>query len=697
MQRKLSNPRYRLFLLIATIGLFSILSGCTTIDFEQFQQEPSINANESQGGDQTENQSEEQVGLLEDEESFIFVEEIVIVLLFIASIVGIAARRFRVPYTLGLVVIGLLITLFPQVDIRIQPTLIFALLIPPIVFEGAFHLNINDLRRDIIPILTFAIPGVILTMVIVGALVSWGTGIPIIYTLVFGAIVAAIDPVAVIALFRNIGVPKRLQVLLEGESLLNDGTSIVLYGLVISIAITASEFNLFSSIIDFIRIAGGGVIIGLVLGGLIAQIIDRIDDYLIETTLTTILAYGSFLIAEEVFHVSGVLAVVGAGLIAGNIGPAGMSPTTRIVLFNFWEYAAFLANSFIFLLIGLQIELSSLFGSWQVIAIAIIAVIIARAVTIYGLAWVGRSIPFRWQHILNWGGLRGAISLALALSLPLVLGDTRNQLQVMTFGVVIFTLLVQGLTIGPIVRRLGISERSTIKEEYERRHARAMATQASYEHLEQMRQSGLISAHTWGVISPLLERYNQVLVEATKDVLTDHPELEAEEMETAWRETLQAQRSTLSTLLNDGVIGEETYVQIVSEVDAALTSEAQNWPELIRRQSGLHMPINRLLSAVIQEQDLENALSVLTKLGFSVTHLPSTGGFLGRRSVTLLIGLVEGQEKNAVDALSSSCKKRVEYVSTPLEAGPTPFPNPIPVNVGGATIFVFEVERFEEF
>jgi uncharacterized protein YaaQ len=212
-----------------------------------------------------------------------------------------------------------------------------------------------------------------------------------------------------------------------------------------------------------------------------------------------------------------------------------------------------------------------------------------------------------------------------------------------------------------------------------------------------MRQNGLISDHTWQSISPLLEQYNQVLVEATKEVLTDHPELEAEEMETALRETLQAQRSTLSTLLKDSVISDETYIQLVSEVDAALTSDVLNWPELIRRQSGVYPPVNRLLSAVIQEQDLENALSALTKLGFLVTHLPSRGGFLGRRSITLLIGLAEGQEKTAFEALSSSCNKRVEYVSTPIESGPIPFPNPIPVNVGGATIFVFEVERYVEF
>lgn len=693
---QISSIRQLIKLIAPLLLLIFIISACSPTNLQTIL-DVSPEATEGAPGVDKGSAQLEGESNLSEEESFILIEEIIVILLFIASLVGIVARRLRVPYTIGLVVIGLLITLLPQVDITIQPTLIFALIIPPIVFEGAFHLNINNLRRDIVPILTFAVPGVILTMTVVGVIVSWGTGIPIIFTLVFGAIVAAIDPVAVIALFRNIGVPKRLQVLLEGESLLNDGTSIVLFGLIIAIAVSGREFNLFISVVDFIRIAGGGIIIGLILGALISQIIDVIDDYLIETTLTTILAFGSFLIAEEVFHVSGVLAVVGAGLIAGNVGPAGMSPTTRTVLFNFWEYAAFLANSFIFLLIGLQIDISSLYNSWQLIAIAIIAVLIARAVTIYGLAWVGRDIPLRWQHVLNWGGLRGAISLALALSLPLVMGDARSQLQVMTFGVVIFALLVQGLSIGPLVRKLGISQRSAVKDEYERRHARAIANQASYEHLKQMHLNGLISSHTWQSISPQLEQYNQVLVDATKKVIANHPELEAEEMDTALRETMQAQRSTLSTLLNDGVISDETYIQLVTEVDAALTSTDLNWPEFLRQQSTLHKPVTRVLTAIIQEQDLENALSSLTKLGFYVTHLPSKGGFLARQSITLVIGIAEGQEKIAFEALRSSCKKRVEYVTSPFAAGPLPLPDPIPVNVGGATIFVFEVERYEQF
>jgi CPA1 family monovalent cation:H+ antiporter len=167
----------------------------------------------------------------------------------------------------------------------------------------------------------------------------------------------------------------------------------------------------------------------------------------------------------------GVLAVVAAGLVTGSIGPAGMSPTTRIVLNNFWEYAAFLANSFIFLLIGLQIDMSLFFASWENILIAILAVLAARALIIYGLSWTGKDIPLRWQHVLNWGGLRGAVSLALALSLPLTLGEARSELQVMAFGVVVFTILVPGATMKRLVKRLNLVERDEMKEEYQRRHA----------------------------------------------------------------------------------------------------------------------------------------------------------------------------------------------------------------------------------
>jgi CPA1 family monovalent cation:H+ antiporter len=632
-----------------------------------------------------------------DQDPILVIEEVVIILLLIATVVGIVSRQLRVPYTLGLVVMGLFLTLLPNVQVDLPPNLILGLLVPPLIFEGAFNLNFNVLRRDLIPILVFAVPGVVLTMVIVGYLVTWGTGLPLVMTLIFGAVVAASDPVAVIALFRKMNVPKRLQVILEGESLLNDGTAIVLFGIVTGAALGAHQFNLLMGIIDFLRISGGGLVIGLGLGYLIAQLIYRIDDYLIETTLTTVLAYGSYLIAEQIFHVSGVLAVVAAGLVTGSIGPAGMSPTTRIVLNNFWEYAAFLANSFIFLLIGLQIDLSLLFASWENIVVAILAILAARALVIYGLSWTGRDIPLRWQHVLNWGGLRGAVSLALALSLPLALGDARSELQVMAFGVVVFTLLVPGATMTRLVKRLNLVERSENREEYQRRHARAVAVRAATSHLAGLHRKGLISDYTWSTLSPRLEEHNQALIHSVHEVIAAHPDLEADEMNAARRESLQSQRSTLTSLVKDGVISEEIYAELVEEIDTALGNEATSWPEMTNQFRMGQNRINRLIMAVIQEQDRESALSVLAKLGFAVTRLSSVGGFLGRRNVTLLIGLQAGQEGAAVEALSRSCKQRVEYVSTPLEAAaPLPLPTSMQVSVGGATIFIFEVERYEE-
>ena len=276
------------------------------------------------------------------------------------------------------------------------------------------------------------------------------------------------------ALFRTLGAPKRLALLMESESLFNDGTAIVVFNLVLMAALTGA-FHPFQGAVDFLRVAVGGLAVGFVSGWLIAQLIARIDDYLIETTLTTVLAFGAYLIAERL-HFSGVLAVVAAGLINGNIGPQGMSPTTRIVLFNFWEYMAFLANSLVFLLIGLQVNIPMLRANWQPVLLAVLAVLVSRAVVAYGLGWIHNRltdpIPWRWLHVLNWGGLRGAIALALALSLPAALGPGRDLVRVMAFGVVLFTLLVQSMTMKPLLRRLGIAARDPIQIEYEMRHAR---------------------------------------------------------------------------------------------------------------------------------------------------------------------------------------------------------------------------------
>lgn len=642
---------------------------------------------------------------------FVLAEEVIIGLLLIAALVAIFVRRYRLPYTVGLVGIGLLISaVFPEPIPRlISSEIILSLLVPPLIFEAAFHLRLDDLRRDLGLILLLAVPGVILSMLVVGGLISLANiGIRIELALVFGALIAATDPVAVVALFRRLGVPKRLQVLLEGESLFNDGTAIVMFNITLAIAGLAAhgessispDSGLGMWIAEFLKVAGGGVLTGVVLGMFASQIIGRIDDPLVETTLTTVLAFGSYLIGEHVLGVSGVLAVVTAGIVNGNVGPQGMSATTRVVVFNFWEYAAFLANSFIFLLIGLAIDIADLTNNLPAIGIAILAVLLARALGIYGLSIFNRGISTKWKHVMYWGGMRGAIALALALTLPVniepgMLAEV-NLLRNMAFGVVLFTLLIQGISMDWVIKKLELVQRSHIQEEYERRHARFVAGRAGYDYIRRMNQQGLLSEHTWQRLAPIMQRQNDTLVEAVKQVITSNPKVEAEELDTAHREALRAQRSALVGLLRDGVISEETYSQLVGEVDSALTEQNYPWPELLRSGPS-RFPVTHLMAVVIQEADLENTLGSLNKLGFSVARLSSTGGFLSRRNVTLLVGVHEGRTDVAVKALKNSCQQRVEFVSSPLRGGTFPMPAPTQVTVGGATVFMFEVESYDEF
>ncbi len=503
-------------------------------------------------------------------EDIIFIEGVMVILLLIASGVAVAARRLHVPYTVGLVIIGLVITLLNPQQVEFTPQIIMLLLVPPLIFEAAFHIRFDDLRRDFWLILLLAVPGVILTTLLVGWLVSWGTGLALQAALVFGALIAATDPVAVVALFRRLGAPRRLQVLLESESLLNDGTAIVMFGLMVSAALQGG-FDLRQGISQFVTVAGGGLVVGLIFGLTISQFTKRIDDALVETALTTVLAFGSYLLAET-FHVSGVLAVVTAGVISGNTSRRYMSASTRIVVFNFWEYAAFVANSFVFLLIGLAIDLNVLFENWRAIIWAIIAATLARMVSTYAFSLFGREISAKWKHVLFWGGLRGAITLALALSLPEegIFVAERGRLQAMAFGVVLFTLLVQGFSMDWLIKRLKLVVRSPAQDEYELRHARFVAGRASYDHLRRRSQEGMISEHTWQKLSSLMKKKNDVLMEEVKQVMTSEPVVEAEELDTAYREALRAQRTALTGLLRDGVITEENYSQLIGEVDEAL-------------------------------------------------------------------------------------------------------------------------------
>jgi len=623
-----------------------------------------------------------------EEERIIVIITAVIGLLMIAALVGIVTNRLRLPYTVGLVLIGLALSLRGQEQIHIPPAIFLGLLVPPLIFEAAFHIKPDDLYRDLAPILALAIPGVLITTFLVGGMVTLGTGFPVSLALVFGALAAATDPVAVVALFRSLGVPKRLQVLLEGESLFNDGTAIVIFNIMVAIAVSGS-FDLIGSMFDFVIVAGGGLVVGFILGILISRIIGFIDYPLIETTLTIVLAYGSYIIAEQ-FHVSGVLAVVAAGLVNGNLSPKATAPTSRMLIFNFWNVAAYLANSVIFLLVGLQINLGVFIANWLVIVWAILAILIARAVGVYGLLGFKKDVPFRYKNVLYWGGLRGAISLALAISLPPSLGAAREDIQAMAFGVVLFTLLVQGLTMKPLINKMNLIQRSEAQEEYERRHARAVMAKVSYERLETMHKEGLISSYLWERLAGPLKQHAEALSRAVEEASHVDPSLEFQELDSAFRDMLQNQRGALTALLRDGIISEEIYSQLISEVDMAITDRRSNLIELLHTDAS--QTIDGLMTVIVQEADVENVIASMNRLGLPVTRYSSTGSFLGRRNVTLLVGTFREQEENLKKAISRASRQRVEFLPSPGQGADT---TSTPVTIGGATIFAFDVERYQ--
>jgi CPA1 family monovalent cation:H+ antiporter len=399
-----------------------------------------------------------------------FTIAIFITLLLIASCVAMLTKWVRVPYTLALVVVGLAISpmhFLPPV--HVSPDLILLIFLPALLFEAAWNLKLKELRANLAPVLLLATVGVGLSVGVIGAVIHYAIGLPWTPALLFGAIISATDPVSVLALFKKLGAPERLSVIIEGESLLNDGTAVVVYRILLGVVTGATAAGsggglALSSLREFAVVVLGGLAIGAGVGFLASRVTSYFDDHLLEITLTTVAAYGSFLLAETV-HVSPVISVLAAGVIIGNYGwRVGMSANTQVAVDSFWEYAAFVVNSLVFLLIGLEIPLLMLEQHVVHIMWAVIAMLASRFVVVYGLVTLSnrltQPVSARWQHVLFWGGLRGSLSVALVLSLPLELPD-RVQLVAMTFGTVIFSLLAQGLTVSPLLRWLRIGREYT--------------------------------------------------------------------------------------------------------------------------------------------------------------------------------------------------------------------------------------------
>jgi CPA1 family monovalent cation:H+ antiporter len=390
--------------------------------------------------------------------NLIYPVELVAVMLMISAAVAMAVKWIKIPYSIGLVAIGLIISLthvLPQISMT--PDLILVVFLPALLFEASWNLKLDELKRNWISVGALSTIGVLISMLVIGACLKFFGQMGTTTALMLGAIVSATDPISVLAIFKKLGVSKRLSTIMEAESLFNDGTAVTLFQIMLLVILSGSASSVPIALGNFLVIFGGGIATGLVIGLASCKLISWFDDHLLELMLTTLVAYGASLVAYQI-NVSPVMAVVTASILLGSFKKHSvMSESTRIAITTFWEFAAFIVNSLVFLLIGLQINLSLLAKYAELIGISILGLLLSRLIIAYVLIQFTSikeaPIPLGWRHLLFWGALRGSLSMALALSLPINFPQ-REELIVITFAVVLFTLMAQGLTLEPLVKLL---------------------------------------------------------------------------------------------------------------------------------------------------------------------------------------------------------------------------------------------------
>lgn len=407
--------------------------------------------------------------------------EAVALLLLVAAAVAVIAQRLRMPYATGLVITGIVLTYIPHAPhLSMTRDLIFTVLLPPLIFEAALFLPWQLLRREMPVVVVFATVGILIAAAVTAAGMHWLAGWPLISAALFGALISATDPVSVIALFRQSGIKGRLRILVEAESLFNDATAAVLFGLLLAI-FHGVQPTVSGVLRDISLTLAGSVACGALAALPLSWLAARTADHLVRITLSLVAAYAPFLAAEH-FHLSGILATLTAGLIVARTGAGNPGARkTHESVEAFWEVVAFLANSLIFLLIGMHegglqhaagtassTALSTTLSTMKNGAIAVAVVLAGRAATIYPLSSLFSATRWRLagahQHVLFWGGLRGALALALALGLPPDL-PLREPLVTACFAVATFSLVVQGLTMAPLLTGLGIAARETGKSD----------------------------------------------------------------------------------------------------------------------------------------------------------------------------------------------------------------------------------------
>lgn len=467
----------------------------------------------------------------------------------------------QIPYTLLLVIVGLCLAFVDVRLVNLSPGLILEIFLPPLLFEAAWNLKWRDLLENWVPVVLYAIFGVMISVFGIGLVLNQFAAIPLATALLAGATLAATDPVSVIALFRELGAGKQLTTIMEGESLFNDGVAVVAFSLLVGIPLGIEEFDLPVSVARFFVFVGVGIGVGSLIGFGISYLTQRFDLPLVEQSLTLVAAYGTYLITEELGG-SGVIGVVTTALILGNFGSRiGMNPRTRLLVTEFWEFLAFFVNSIVFLLIGDQVRYASLANHSGLITLAIGAVLLTRFVAIFVLGFISNSITkfdVSWQEqlVLWWGGLRGSVSIALALSLPVALIG-REEITDIVFGVVLFTLLVQGLTTQFLLNKLGLIGDKKLQQEYSEMIARRIALTRVIKFLSEGEDFRQVDPEFYRYQAQLVEGQLKSLEEDSYKMIVQHPQLREMVNEQVRDKLLDIEADTYAELIRSGWLNEQ--------------------------------------------------------------------------------------------------------------------------------------------
>ena len=508
----------------------------------------------------------------------------IIFLMLTACVAAMVFKKIRVPYTIGLVAVGIglscFFSAFPHYNgykiLQLNKDLIMYALLPALIFDASVNMDVKLLRRNLVPTLVLAGPGLVIATLITGGIVCALTPLTIGYAMLFGALISATDPVAVISLFEIVGAPKRLRILVDGESLFNDATAIVMFNIVLAMVVSGTALtvsSIFGGAVDFVVVFVGGLLVGMVIGFIVTRLlVFAEDDPLLEVAMSIIAAYISFLVADRCFALSGVMATMGAGVTISYYGQTKFTPLVKTYMSQFWSFASFTANSMIFLLLGFTEELTLLSGHlssaiWPILA-AVLAIQVARAVVVYGICPFfgmgknGEKVSWQYQTVMFWGGLRGAVPLALVFSLAPDM-PFRSLIIDITLGVVLFTLLVQGTTIQAMLHFFHLDD-PAVYTVFARCYARIRARQYACDQVRLLPDT-LDRAR----IEKFLKQSESGVTEAEKDfepVLNNMENVEGATMQLVWSRALSAERAAYEKWFNSSILSEPVYRKLTYQV-----------------------------------------------------------------------------------------------------------------------------------